>query len=176
MISPGLRSNFKASQFLSSQQASRASNRSKATRNLRPSALRGLSVRQGGSETVQLWDHPDTQVTKKVEAGIPGWQGALWESAKFLDFSCFFKQPISIKNAIFKKKQPHSLMWKCSITYYCQDRQLVPWATGPWTTPCSGRSSTRRGGGHRAQHHWGPGAPGWPQQAVTCWFTGCELG
>lgn len=103
MTSPGLHSNFKASQFLSSHQASWASNRSKATRNLHLSALRGLSVRQGGSETVQSWDQPDTQVTKKVEAGIPGWQGTLWEWAKFLDFSCFFKQTVSIKNAIFKK-------------------------------------------------------------------------
>lgn len=105
MISPGLQGNFKPSQILSSHQASWASNRRKGTRNLHPSALGGLSVKQGGSETVQLWDQADTQVTKKVEAGIADWQGTLWQSAKFLDFPCFFKQTISIKNATFKKKK-----------------------------------------------------------------------
>lgn len=105
MICPGLHGNFKPSQFLSFHQASWASNRSKGTRNLHPSALGGLSVKRGGSESVQLWDQADTQVTKKVEAGIPDWQGTLWQSAEFLDFPCFFKQTVSIKNATFKKKK-----------------------------------------------------------------------
>lgn len=143
MISPGLHSNFKASQFLSSRQAIWASNTGKATRNLHPSALRGLSVRQAGSETVHLWDQRNTQIAKKVETGTPGSQGTPWKFAVSW-FSCFFKQIICIRNDILKKI---FILWCENVPLQIIIMtQLVSWVTSPWTAPCYWRVSTCRGG------------------------------